>query len=494
MTRRITIDPITRLEGHGKVEILLDEQGNAQHAFLQVPELRGFEQFCLGRPAEEMPQLTAHVCGVCPAAHHLASVRALDALYGVTPPPAALALQRLYYDLFIFEDHLLHYWYMGGPDFIVGPKAPAPLRNILGVLGRVSASLGKRILSVRKEARDLMAAISGRTVHPVFALPGGCSRPMPAEALAQLREAAPRLVQFSVDTLESFRAAVLEQREYLSAIGSEVYRLRTHSMGMVDGAGKLTFLDGTLRVIDTGGAETHRFAPADYLEHLAERVEPWTYAKFTFLKSKGWTGFTEGDGSGLYRVGPLARLNVATAMATPRAEAERQRLFETLGWPAHQTLAFHWARLVEALQAAERVAASVDDPLLASRDVRNVPRPLTGPAEGVGVVEAPRGTLIHHYRSGADGLLTAVNLVVASQHNAAPVQVSVRKAARGLIRNGVVNDGLLNQLEMAFRAYDPCNACASHAMPGELPLLVTVKDARGQVVEVIRRRVPDEQA
>jgi F420-non-reducing hydrogenase large subunit len=492
VSRRITIDPITRLEGHGRVEILLDEQGNAAHAFLQVPELRGFERFCVGRPAEEMPQLTAHVCGVCPAAHHLASVRALDALYGVTPPPAALALQRLYYDLFVFEDHLLHYWYMGGPDFVVGPKAPAPLRNILGVLARVGESLGKRILSARKEARDLMAAISGRTVHPVFALPGGCSRPMPAEALARLREAAPRLVAFSVDTLASFRGAVLEQKAYLQAIGSEVYRLRTHSMGMVDRDGRLTFLDGTLRVVDTLGAETHRFAPRDYLDHLAERVEPWSYAKFTFLKSRGWSGFTEGDQSGLYRVGPLARLNVARAMATPLAEAERQRLFETLGWPAHQTLAFHWARLVEALQAAERVAETADDPLLASRDVRNVPRPLTGPAEGVGVVEAPRGTLIHHYRAGADGLLTAVNLVVASQHNAAPVQVSVRKAARGLIRNGVVNDGLLNQLEMAFRAYDPCNACASHAMPGELPLLVTVKDARGEVVEVIRRRVPDD--
>jgi F420-non-reducing hydrogenase large subunit len=492
MTRRITIDPITRLEGHGRVEILLDEQGNAQHAFLQIPELRGFERFCVGRPAEEMPQLTAHVCGVCPAAHHLASVRALDALYGVTPPPAALALQRLYYDLFIFEDHLLHYWYMGGPDFVVGPRAPAPLRNILGVLARVGESLGGRILSVRKEARDLMAAISGRTVHPVFALPGGCSRPMPAEALPRLREVAPRLVQFSVDTLASFRGAVLEQREYLSAINSEVYRLRTHSMGMVDPAGKLTFLDGTLRVVDTAGAEQVRFAPAAYLDHLAERVEPWTYAKFTFLKSKGWTGFTEGDVSGLYRVGPLARLNVASAMATPLAEAERQRLFETLGWPAHQTLAFHWARLVEALQAAERVAEAVDDPLLGSREVRTVPKSLTGPAEGVGVVEAPRGTLIHHYRSDADGLLTAVNLVVASQHNAAPVQVSVRKAARGLIRNGVVNDGLLNQLEMAFRAYDPCNACASHSLPGELPLLVTVKDHRGEVVEVIRRRVPEE--
>jgi F420-non-reducing hydrogenase large subunit len=220
-------------------------------------------------------------------------------------------------------------------------------------------------------------------------------------------------------------------------------------------------------------------------------VEPWSYAKFTFLKAKGWRGFAEGMESGLYRVGPLARLNVATRMATPLAEEERQRLFEALGWPAHQTLAFHWARLVEALQAAESVAERAQDPRLLSRDVRRVPAPLQGPAEGVGMVEAPRGTLIHHYAADADGLLTRVNLVVASQHNAAPVQVSVRKAARGLIRGGKADEGLLNLLEMAFRAYDPCNACASHSMPGELPLLVTIRGPDGEVREVLRRRVPE---
>jgi len=491
MTRRITIDPITRLEGHGRIEVLLDEQGNAQSAFLQVPELRGFERFCVGRAAEEMPQLTAHVCGVCPAAHHLASARALDMLYGARPPAAARRIQALYYNLFLFEDHLLHYWYMGGPDFYAGPKAPAPMRNVLGVLARVGQDLGRRILTIRKEARDLMAAIAGRTVHPVFALPGGISKPMDAETLRKARETAPRLVRFAEDTLESFRKAVLDDPEYSAVLGSEVFRVRCHSMGMVDGAGRLAFLDGRLRVVDPSGGEVALFEPKDWLEHIAERVEPWTYAKLTFLKKKGWKGFVEGAESGLYRVGPLGRLNVASAMATNRAEVERQRLFETLGWPAHQTLGFHWARLVEALQAAEMVEQLAADPEIASADVRNVPPPLPGPREGVGAVEAPRGTLIHHYAADANGLLTGVNLVVASQHNGASVQVSVRKAARGLIRNGKVDDGLLNLLEMAFRAYDPCNACASHALPGELPLVVTIRGADGAVREVIRRRVPD---
>jgi F420-non-reducing hydrogenase large subunit len=492
MTRRITIDPITRLEGHGKIEVLLDEQGNATSAFLQVPELRGFERFCIGRAAEEMPQLTAHVCGVCPAAHHVASVRALDMLYGVAPTVAARRAQELYYNLFVFEDHLLHYWYMGGPDFYAGPKAPAPMRNVLGVLARVGAHLGKRILSARREAREVMALLAGRTVHPVFCLPGGISRPLELATVKRAREIAPGLVQFAADTLESFRAAVLGNAEYAQALASDVFRVRCHSMGMVDEGGRLAFLDGRIRVIDPAGHELACFEPKDWLAHIAERVEPWTYSKLTFLRSKGWKGFAEGSESGLYRVGPLARLNVARTMATPRAEAERQRFFELLGWPAHQTLAFHWARLVEALQAAEMVEALASDPDLLSPEVRNVPAPLAGPGEGVGAVEAPRGTLFHHYAADANGILTAVNLVVASQHNAAPVQISVRKAARGLIRNGRVDDGLLNLLEMAFRAYDPCNACASHALPGELPLVVTIRGPDGAVREVIRRRVPED--
>jgi F420-non-reducing hydrogenase large subunit len=492
VTRRITIDPLTRLEGHGRIEILLDADGNAETAYLQVTELRGFERFCVGRPAEEMPQLTAHVCGVCPAAHHLASARALDALHRAAPPPAARKIQALYYNLFLFEDHLLHYWYLGGPDFYAGASAPPPMRSILGVLARVGADLGRRILAVRKEARDLMGAMAGRTVHPVFAVPGGISKPLDAETIARAREAAPRFVRFAEDTLASFHAAVRGEREYATALSSETFRVRCHSLGTVDEAGRLAFLDGELRVVDPGGAEVARFPPADWLRHIAERVEPWTYAKLTFLAAKGWHGLVEGADSGIYRVGPLARLNVAAAMATERADGERRRLLDALGWPAHQTLAFHWARLVEALQAAESVERLAADPEIASRDVRAVPAPLDGPREGVGVVEAPRGTLIHHYSADARGMLTAVNLVVASQHNAAPVQISVQKAARGLVRGGKVDEALLNQLEMAFRAYDPCNACASHALPGELPLVVTVRGPGGEVREVVRRRVREE--
>ena len=439
-----------------------------------------------------MPQLTAHVCGVCPAAHHLASVRALDALYGASPPPAALRAQALYYNLFVFEDHLLHYWYMGGPDFYAA-GAPAPMRNVLGVLARVGRDLGGRILSARREARELMAALAGRAVHPVFALPGGISRPLDAATVERAREVAPGLVRFAADTLASFRAAVLDDPRYAEALRSEIFRVRCHSMGMVDADGRLTFLDGRLRVIDPDGAELATFEPRDWLDHLAERVEPWTYAKLTFLKAKGWTGLEEGPASGLYRVGPLARLNVARAMATPRAEAERQRLFDALGWPAHQTLAFHWARLVEALQAAESVEALAHDPALGRTRGAARARAARGPARGRGRGGgAPRHALpplrrrprrAPHRGEPGGGL--------AAQRRAGP-DLGAEGGAGAHPRRGV-DPALLNQLEMAFRAYDPCNACASHALPGELPLVVTLRGPDGAVREVIRRRVAEDE-
>jgi F420-non-reducing hydrogenase large subunit len=485
MSRRITIDPVTRLEGHGKVEVLLDERGDVAGAWLQVPELRGFERFCLGRPAVEMPSITAHVCGVCPAAHHVASARALDALYHVEPPPAAHKIRELYYDLFILEDHALHFYYLGGPDLVVGAGAPAAQRNVLGVMARLGMEAGREIIAARKLARSFMTAIAGRVTHPVFALPGGVSRALDRDLVERMREGAPRLVDFAARTVEAFADGALQAPGWAEMLHAEAFRLRHHSMGLVDAEGRLSFYRGAVRVVDPDGREVTRFRPADYLDHVAEHVEPWTYVKFPYLRARGWKGFEEGADSGLYRVGPLARLNAATRMATPRAQEHADRLFEALGRPAHQTLAFHWARLVEALQAAEEVERLANDPEILDPLVRTLPA--EAPTEGVGVVEAPRGTLVHHYRTDARGLLTMVNLIVASQHNAGPVQISIRKAAREVIRGGKVDEGALNVLEMAFRAYDPCNACASHALPGEMPMEVTVRGADGAVREVVAR-------
>ncbi len=489
MTQRIVLDPVTRLEGHARIEIELDDAGAVADARVVIPELRGFERFCLGRAAEEMPRITAHVCGVCPAAHHIAPAKALAALYDVTPPPAARKVRDLYYHLFLVEDHALHFYYLGGPDLLVdgGPDA---LRSIAGVVARLDQEVGRRVVEARRSARGIMAEIAGRAGHPVFALPGGISRPLPAATIARARAEAPKLVDFAARSLELFDSAAREGAAWRAAIDHEAFQARTHYAALVGPDGEVSFTAGELRVVDPEGREAARFAPERYEEHIAETHESWSWVRVPYLSAKGWKGFVDGPESGVYRVGPLARINVAERMATPRAEAARARMLEALGGrPVHATLAFHWARLVEALQAAEMVERLAADPELGEGDVRRVPE--AAPREGVGVVEAPRGTLIHHYRTDERGLLTRARLLVASQQNAAAMQLTVRRAAAALVSGGRLEPSALDSLEMAYRAYDPCNACASHALPGEMPMEVVVRDAEGAIVQRLSRRIED---
>ena len=486
MSTKILIDPITRLEGHGKIHIFMDDAGAVERAFLQIPELRGFEKFVEGRRAEDMPQITSRICGVCPTAHHMAATKALDDLYGVDPPPAAKKIRELVYSIFMVEDHALHFFFLGGPDFVVGPRAPKADRNILGVIGKVGLDIGKEVIGVRKQLRELMGQIAGKPIHPVFGLPGGVSRTLTVELQAELKAAAAHAVQFGTFALGLFRDVVLANPEYVELVTSEAYTHRTYYMGLVDAANKVTFYDGTLRVVDPAGQEFLAFEPPDYLEHIAEHVEPWTYMKFCFLKDVGWKGFAEGPESGVYGVAPLARLNASEGMATPLAQEAYEELVSTLGGrPVHHTLANHWARIVELVYAAERMSELAADPEILSPNVRTLPT--ATPDEGIGVVEAPRGTLIHHYLTDERGLITSANLIVATQNNAARIAMSVDKAARWLITGGVVDDGLLNQLEMAFRAYDPCYGCATHSLPGQMPLLVQIHDPDGEVVRELRR-------
>jgi F420-non-reducing hydrogenase large subunit len=486
MSTKILIDPVTRLEGHGKIHIFLDDAGSVERAFLQIPELRGFEKFVEGRPAEDMPQITSRICGVCPMAHHMAATKALDDLYGVDPPPAAKKIRELAYSIFMVEDHALHFFFLGGPDFVVGPAAAKADRNVLGVIGKVGLEIGKEVIGVRKQLRELMGQIAGKPIHPVFGLPGGVSRTLTAEIGAELRAASARAVEFGTFALGVFRDVVLSNPEYVELITSEAYTHRTYYMGLVDAANKVTFYDGTLRVVDPAGRQFLAFDPRDYLEHIAEHVEPWNYMKFCFLKDVGWKGFTDGPDSGVYSVAPLARLNAGDGMATPLAQEAYEELVSTLGAkPVHHTLANHWARVIELLYAAERMSELAADPEILSPAVRTLPT--ATPGEGVGVVEAPRGTLIHHYRTDERGLITSANLIVATENNAARIAMSVDKAARSLITGGVVDDGLLNQLEMSFRAYDPCFGCATHSLPGQMPLTVEIHDLDGQLVREIRR-------
>jgi len=486
LRRRITIDPITRLEGHGKIDIFLDEAGQVERAYFQVPELRGFEKFVQGRPAEDMPQITSRICGVCPTAHHMAATKALDNLYRVEPPLVAKKIRELVYSTFMAEDHSLHFYFLGGPDFVLGPDAPAAERNVLGVIGKVGVETGKKVIAMRRRWRELIALVAGKAAHPVFGLPGGVAKRVTPETQKQFQEIADEGIEFAKFTLQLFEKVVLANTDYVNLILSDTYTHRTYYMGMVDKGNRVNFYDGALRVSTPEGKEWKKFPPEQYLENVAEHVEPWSYVKFCYLKPVGWKGFREGPDSGIYSVAPLARLNVSDGMATPLAQQAYEKFFSTLGGkPVHHTLANHWARLVELLYAAERVKELAADPQLTDPTVRVLPTET--PREGVGVVEAPRGTLVHHYQTDEKGLIQKANLIVATQNNSARMAMSVEKAAKGLIKGADVPEGVLNRVEMAFRAYDPCHGCATHSLPGSMPLLIRVRDQNGKALAMLRR-------
>ncbi|MDI6793944.1 MAG: Ni/Fe hydrogenase subunit alpha [bacterium] len=486
MSQKIVIDPITRLEGHGKIDIFLNDQGDVEKAYFQVPELRGFEKFAEGRPAEDMPQITPRICGVCPMAHHMASTRALDDLYKVDPPASAKKIREMVYSAFMIEDHALHFYFLGGPDFVVGPTAPKAERNILGVLGKVGLEVGKKVIGMRKELRELIVLAAGKVIHPVFGLPGGVAKPLKKEDQEKFIEGADNAVEFAEFSLQVFNDIVLKNKEYVKAIVSDTYTHKTYYMGLVDKNNKVNFYSGDIRMVDPNGKEFAKFAPRDYLEHVAEHVEPWSYIKFPFLKKVGWKGFIEGADSGIFAVAPLARLNAADGLATPKAREACDQYFKTLGGrPVHHTLANHWARLIELLYAAERMQELANDPDIIDPQPRTIP--VNIPQEGIGVVEAPRGTLFHHYKTDNRGVIKKANLIVATQNNAARIAMSVDKAAKGLIKKGKVNDGLLNMVEMAFRAYDPCHGCGTHSLPGQMPLILRIYDNHGVMKHEIRR-------
>jgi F420-non-reducing hydrogenase large subunit len=483
--KEITIDPITRLEGHGKIQIFLNEEGDVANAYLQIPELRGFERFCVGRKAEDLPLITQRICGVCPVAHHMASTKALDAAFHVDPPSAAKKLRELMYSGYYVYDHTLHFYFLGAPDFVVGPTAPAAERNILGVINKVGLDVAKEVIKHRAYGQKITAIIGGKATHPVCGLPGGMSKVLSEEERQEINKMAESSVKFAQFSLQVFNDVVLKNKKYVDVILSDIYKHRTYYMGQVDENNKVNFYDGRLRVVTPEGKEFAKWAPSDYLNNIEEHVEEWTYVKLPYLRKVGWKGLVDGADSGIYRVGPLGRLNASEGMATPLANEEYKRMYETLGGkPVHSTLAFHWARLIELLYAAERTLELSRDWEVTSEEIRNKPGL---PGEGVGIVEAPRGTLIHHYILDEDGLAKKVNLVVATVNNAPAICMSIRDAAKGLIKGGVVNDGLLNMVEMAFRAYDPCFGCATHYAVGQMPMEINIYNHNKQLVKTIKR-------
>jgi F420-non-reducing hydrogenase large subunit len=484
--KTITIDPITRLEGHGKIEIFLNEAGNVENAYLQIPELRGFEKFAEGRRAEDMPIITPRICGVCPVAHHLASTKALDSAFNVEPTDTAKKLRELMNCGYFIYDHTLHFYFLGGPDFVVGPDAPKADRNIFGVLKKVGIDVGREVIKHRAYGQKMTSILGGKATHPTSGLPGGISKGLNHEEREEMEKMALSSVEFAKFSLKIFDDIVLANKSYVDLIVSDPYQLNVYNMGLVDENNHVNFYDGEIRVTDQEAKEFVKFRSNEYLDNICEHVEPWTYSKFTYLKKLGWNGFNEGPESGIYRVGPLGRLNAADGMSTPLADEEYKRMYETLGGkPVASTLAFHWARLIELLNAAERAVELSQDPKITDTDLRN---PVNEPGEGVGVVEAARGTLLHHYEIDDNGLIEKANLIVATTNNYADICMSIRDAAKGVIKNGEVNDGLLNLVEMAFRAYDPCFGCSTHSLPGEGPITVNLYDHKKEFIRTIERK------
>jgi F420-non-reducing hydrogenase large subunit len=479
---KVTIDPVTRLEGHGKIEIFLDNKGNVANTYLQIPELRGFEKFCEGRRVEEMPNITSRICGVCPEAHSMASLKALDSVFQIEPSNSVKKVRELLYSAFQFTDKVTNFYILSGPDFIVGPESNPEERNILGVIKKVGKEIGISVIKHRLMGHKIIQLIGGRQIHSNYAIPGGISKPISTEDCNEIRKMAENMVNFSKYTLNLFDEFVLKNKKIMDMIFSENFVLKTYYMGTVDEKNRVNFYDGNIRIVNPEGKEVAKYLDVDYQKYIEEHVEPWTYLKFPYLKKVGWKGLVEGKESGVYSASPLSRFNAADGMATPLAQEEYEKMYKSLGGkPVHNILAAHWARLIEMMYAAERTLELINDPEITDKNIR--PVVTTTPAEGVGHVEAPRGTLIHHYLTDEKGIIKKVNLIVGTTNNYASMNISIKKAAKSVIKNGKFSESSLNKIEMALRAYDPCMACATHTWSGDHSILVKIIGVDGTILK-----------
>ncbi|MDA8336739.1 MAG: Ni/Fe hydrogenase subunit alpha [Peptococcaceae bacterium] len=477
--QRIEINPMTRLEGHGKISIFLDDRGNVDNAFFQTVELRGYERFLRGLPIEEVPRTVSTICGVCRAVHYTAAVKAADAVYNVEPTPTAKKIRELFLNAHYVEDHCAILYALGFPDFVPGPTANPAVRNLVGLIETVGADTGRLVLKKRYSAVRVLEMLGGKPIHPVAALPGGWSKRVTEEERQEILSLSEDMVDLARLTLKVFEDVVLKNKAYLDLVTGDMYKVVCNYMATVDDRNRIQYYDGTQKIIDSSGRELATFRGREYLDHIAERVLPWSYLKMPYLKRLGWQGVADGLGSSLYSVGPLARFNVGSGMDTPLAQAAYEQMAEAFGVkPVHNILAYHWARAIELLNAAEKVRQLAADRSITGPDVR---AELGTPSEGVGIIEAVRGTLIHHYRTDDRGIVQEANLIVATTHNKGPINVAVRRAAEAFIKDGHVDEGILNMVEMAYRPYDICLACATHNLPGRSPVRVDIYDHAGDL-------------
>jgi len=475
MGKTITIQPVSRIEGHAKVLIQLDDSGNVADTKVKVVELRGFEKFCIGRPVEELPRIVTSICGVCPWSHHLASAKATDAVFGVELPPTGKKLRDLCNSIAYTEEHILHFFFLSGPDFVMGPDADYSVRNVIGI-AQANPDIGKTVVRNRHLGAEMLEIVSGKAIHPVTAVPGGFSKPLTQKERDKMLPMAEEVLEFAKFSIKFAKEDIFPK--YLDTV-KMLGVIETGFMGTVSEDGALNLYDGKLRLMKPEGS-FEDFAYDQYTNYISERVEDWTYLKFPYAKSWG-EGFSmdSSNPKGIYRVNSLARINVAEKISTPLAQKEFEEFRESFGRPAQLTLLYHWARLIELLYNAEHVVELLNDPDITSKDTRATVTPRA--AQGVGCVEAPRGTLIHDYETDDKGMVANVNMIVATTNNNAPINMSVNQAAKALIKDGKYDQGILNQVEMAIRAYDPCLSCATHNLDGTIPVRVEIIDSEGKL-------------
>lgn len=473
MTKRIVIDPVSRIEGHAKITLLLDDAGEVAEARFHVTEFRGFERFCEGRPLWEMPGLTARICGICPVSHLLASAKACDQILAVRIPPAAERLRRMMNLGQIIQSHALSFFHLSAPDLLFGMESDPARRNIFGVM-QAAPDLARGGIRLRQFGQQVIEQLGGRKIHPAWAVPGGVSQALDAERAAAIQQ--------GLDEAESFALHALEYFKQL--LGGYADEIRTFGnfpglfMGLVGADGLWEHYGGTLRIVDSAGATVAGgLDPADYPAYLGEAVEPWSYLKFPFYRPHGYP-------AGSYRVGPLARLNICRAFGTPRADEELAAYRALGGATVSASFFYHYARLIEIVAAIEQIRRLLADPDLCSPHVRASAG--INALEGIGVSEAPRGTLFHHYQVDADGLITRVNLLIATGQNNLAMNQSIAQIARHYIHGAEVSEGVLNRLEAGIRAFDPCLSCSTHAL-GAMPLQVLVQAADGQLIAELHR-------
>lgn len=465
--KKITIRPVTRIEGHAAVDIILNDRGGVESTYFHVEELRGFEKFLEGRKVWETPRITARICGICPVSHHLAAAKACDNLFGVKPPEAAVLLRELMHMGQFIHSHSLHFFFLAAPDFFLAGD-PA-LRNVVG-LAKADPELAKKAIRLRAIGQEIIRIIGGKAIHPVTAIPGGMTKSLSKEERDKIGKGLKTALEISRAGAELIKKVVERDLNIVRRFAD----IRTGYMGLVKD-GNLELYDGKVRLVDKVGKKLEEFGTEKYLDYIGEHVEAWSYLKFPFYKKLGWP-------SGIYRVGPLARINACDRISTPVANEELNQFRKMFGCPASPVLLYNYARMIELVYAVERGQDLIGNEMIT--DDRTREEFELRPGQGIGVIEAPRGTLFHHYKADEEGNIKMANLVVATVHNNPGMNLCVAEAVREYVRGGKIDDNALNKVEMAIRAYDPCLSCATHAV-GEMPFNIRIFDRNGRKIDQI---------